>query len=233
MNEKRPFIRGTGCLSIIALIALYMIVRSILPHLSTILLYVVTLVFIALIAFVVALMIISFKSNNKEKAEKAAAEGITELTDENATVINNASASLIALRGRVARISNSDIRAAGNAVCEEADKILQALKKNQKQIPTARQFWNYYLPSLGTIVTKFEKIEKSGVPDEQMTEKVLTYLKDIKVALEKLYKSLFDDDKLDLHVEMEAMKMAMQRDGLINNDETEVKDGEETINLTL
>ena len=70
MNENRPFIRGTGCLSIIALIALYMIVRSILPHLSTILLYVVTLVFIALIAFVVALMIISFKSNNKEKAEK-------------------------------------------------------------------------------------------------------------------------------------------------------------------
>ncbi|MBQ4340830.1 MAG: hypothetical protein IJC41_07515, partial [Firmicutes bacterium] len=60
-----------------------------------------------------------------------------------------------------------------------------------------------------------------------------TYLKDIKIALEKLYKSLFDDDKLDLHVEMEAMKMAMQRDGLINNDETEVKDGEETINLTL
>ncbi len=233
MNENRPFIRGTGCLSIIALIALYMIVRSILPHLSTILLYVVTLVFIALIAFVVALMIISFKSNNKEKAEKAAAEGITELTDENASVINNASASLIALRGRVARISNSDIRAAGNAVCEEADKILQALKKNQKQIPTARQFWNYYLPSLGTIVTKFEKIEKSGVPDEQMTEKVHTYLKDIKIALEKLYKSLFDDDKLDLHVEMEAMKMAMQRDGLINNDETEVKDGEETINLTL
>ncbi|MBR3125876.1 MAG: hypothetical protein IKF42_10735, partial [Mogibacterium sp.] len=69
--------------------------------------------------------------------------------------------------------------------------------------------------------------------DEKMTEKVLTYLTDIKVALEKLYKSLFDDDKLDLHVEMEAMKMAMKRDGLISEDETEVKDGEDTINLTL
>ena len=229
MDEKRPFIRGTGCLSIIALVVLYLIVRSLMPHVSTILLYLITLAFVALIAFVVALMIISFKSNNKEKAEKAAAEGITELTDENSTVINNASASLIALRGRVARISNSDIRAAGNAVCEEAE----ALKKNQKQIPTARQFWNYYLPSLGTIVTKYEKIEKSGIPDEKMTEKVLKYLGDIKIALGKLYKNLFDDDKLDLHVEMEAMKMAMQRDGLISNDETEVKDGEDTINLTL
>ena len=66
-----------------------------------------------------------------------------------------------------------------------------------------------------------------------MTAKVLTYLKEIKTALEKLYKSLFDDDKLDLSVEMEAMKMAMQRDGLMSNDETEVKNGEETINLTL
>ena len=124
MNEKRPFIRGTGCLSIVALVVLYLIVRSLLPHLSTILLYGITLVFLALIAFVVALMIISFKSNNKEKAEKLAAEGITELSDENATVINNASASLIALRGRVARISNSEIRAAGNAVCEDRKSVV-------------------------------------------------------------------------------------------------------------
>ena len=233
MSDKRPLIRGTGCATIIGLVVLYFIVRSILPHLSTILLYLITLAFLALIAFVVALMIISFRSNNKEKEEKAEQEGIEELDSESATVLNNAGASLIALRGRVARISNSEIRAAGNEVCEEASRILTALRKNAKQIPTARQFWNYYLPSLGTIVTKYEKIEKSGVPDDKMTEKVLTYLKEIKVALGKLYKSLFDDDKLDLSVEMEAMKMAMQRDGLMANDETEVKSGEETINLTL
>ena len=233
MYDKRPLVRGTGCATIIGLVVLYFIVRSILPHLSTILLYLITLAFVALIAFVVALMIISFRSNNKEKEEKAAEEGLEALDEENATVLNNAKASLIALRGRVARISNSEIRSAGNDVCEEADRILCALRKNVKQIPTARQFWNYYLPSLGTIVTKYEKIEKSGVPDEKMTAKVLTYLKEIKTALEKLYKSLFDDDKLDLSVEMEAMKMAMQRDGLMSNDETEVKNGEETINLTL
>ena len=233
MYDNRPLVRGTGCATIIGLVVLYFIVRSILPHLSTILLYLITLAFVALIAFVVALMIISFRSNNKEKEEKAAEEGLEVLDEENATVLNNAKASLIALRGRVARISNSEIRSAGNDVCEEADRILGALRKNVKQIPTARQFWNYYLPSLGTIVTKYEKIEKSGVPDEKMTAKVLTYLKEIKTALEKLYKSLFDDDKLDLSVEMEAMKMAMQRDGLMSNDETEVKNGEETINLTL
>ena len=233
MSDKRPLIRGTGCATIIGLVLLYFIVRSVLPHLSTILLYLITLAFLALIAFVVALMIISFRSNNKEKEEKAEQEGLEELDSESATVLNNAGASLIALRGRVARISNSEIRAAGNEVCEEASRILTALRKNANQIPTARQFWNYYLPSLGTIVTKYEKIEKSGVPDDKMTEKVLTYLKEIKVALGKLYKSLFDDDKLDLSVEMEAMKMAMQRDGLIANDETEVKSGEETINLTL
>ncbi len=233
MSDKRPLIRGTGCATIIGLVLLYFVVRSILPHLSTILLYLITLAFLALIAFVVALMIISFRSNNKDKEEKAEQEGLEELDSESATVLNNAGASLIALRGRVARISNSEIRAAGNEVCEEASRILTALRKNAKQIPTARQFWNYYLPSLGTIVTKYEKIEKSGVPDDKMTEKVLSYLKEIKVALGKLYKSLFDDDKLDLSVEMEAMKMAMQRDGLMANDETEVKSGEETINLTL
>ena len=51
--------------------------------------------------------------------------------------------------------------------------------------------------------------------------------------MDKQYKSLFEDDMLDMSVEMEAMKMAMKRDGLISDDETEVKDGEDTINLTL
>ena len=52
-----------------------------------------------------------------------------------------------------------------------------------------------------------------------MTDKVRNYLNDVDKALKKFYTNLFEDEKLDLTVEMEAMTMAVKRDGLITDDE--------------
>jgi len=37
--------------------------------------------------------------------------------------------------------------------------------------------------------------------------------------MEKQYSSLFDDDKLDLTVDMEALTLACKRDGLLDEEE--------------
>jgi hypothetical protein len=39
--------------------------------------------------------------------------------------------------------------------------------------------------------------------------------------MEKQYNSLFDDDKLDLTVDMEALTLACKRDGLLEKEEGE------------
>ncbi len=52
-----------------------------------------------------------------------------------------------------------------------------------------------------------------------MSARVINYLKDVDKALDKFYQKLFEDEKLDLTVEMEAMTMAVKRDGLITDDE--------------
>ena len=50
-------------------------------------------------------------------------------------------------------------------------------------------------------------------------------------ALDNLYHSLFDVDKKSLNIEMDAIKLAMQREGLVNNDE--VVDQEGRIHLAI
>ena len=55
---------------------------------------------------------------------------------------------------------------------------------------------------------------------EEINRKVTDYLVDIREALQKLNTKLFDNDKLDMSVEMEAMTIAFKRDGLLDDPDT-------------
>lgn len=52
-----------------------------------------------------------------------------------------------------------------------------------------------------------------------MPEKIISYLANVQKALDKQYSNLFDDDKLDMTVDMEAMTIAIKRDGLLDEDD--------------
>ena len=109
-------------------------------------------------------------------------------------------------------------------ICGIADKILRALKEQPKDIPSARQFLNYYLPTLGSILLKYVQVEESGMPTAELTENIITCLGDIKIAMEKQYANLFEDDMLDLSVEMEALTLACKRDGLLDDEDFSFQD---------
>ena len=51
--------------------------------------------------------------------------------------------------------------------------------------------------------------------------------------MEKLYASLFDDDKLDLTVEIETLKQIYRQDGLLAENVVQIEDGEQNITLSL
>ena len=80
-----------------------------------------------------------------------------------------------------------------------------------------RPFFNYYLPTLEKILIKYKEIESSGVPTEEITQSTITCLEDIKMAMEKQYNNLFENDILDLTVEMEVLTQICKRDGLLTD----------------
>ena len=125
--------------------------------------------------------------------------------------------SLMELRNLGIRIKNSDVRKLSEEICSNVDKIISTLKKQPDDIEKLRQFFNYYLPTLTSILQKFVAIEESGVPAENIVHSTINCLGDIKKATEKQYAALFDNDMLDMSVEMEALTVACKRDGLLTD----------------
>ena len=209
---------------------------------------------ILLIVLIIAVVIIALAGTNKEAKEKDAQtpaskpvslnssagtlhqEGkkMDNLTAEQKAVLSKGKRNLIELKAILARIKSGRIRERGNECCGIIEKILNTLHEEPEQIPEVRQFLNYYLPTLGEILLKYEKIEKSGVKVDESKEKLYNYLEEIRTALNKQYENLFEDDILDLSVEMEAMKVAIKRDGLITGETLQLKDEKDrVIELTL
>lgn len=131
------------------------------------------------------------------------------------------------------RIKNTEVKALLTPALDKAEDILKVLKSDPREIQSTKQFLNYYIPTLDEIIKKYIRLESSGVDITGDTEKIKTYLTDINKAMDRQYNNLFDDDKLDLSVEMEAMTLAFKRDGLITESEYITDEAPKEISLTL
>ncbi|MBE6969115.1 MAG: hypothetical protein E7442_03200 [Ruminococcaceae bacterium] len=130
---------------------------------------------------------------------------------------------LTELKRMTAKVKDAEIRALGDAVAKRADLIMQELKKQPEEAKKLSQFFNYYLPTLGKILGKYAELEQSGVVAENVRENTEKCLRDLCAALEKQHTELFKNDILDLSVEMAALTMTCQRDGLISGEELKLQ----------
>ena len=183
-------------------------------------------VVLLLVALLVALVIFFAFRKPKGTSAKPADRDVE-------TILAKGRSNLVELRQLTMRLKNQQVRSLSEDVCGVIDKILKALKEQPEDIPTVRRFFNYYLPALGGILLNFLRLEKSGVPAADTTEKVITCLRDIRIAMEKQYANLFDNDKLDLTVEMEVLRQMCKQDGLLAEDTIRLQNGKRNISLTL
>lgn len=214
-----------GVLGLIGAVVLYFILRKVFPSLATAML-VVGAVIVALIVILVVVVLFFALRKPKRKDGPAADNDVT-------AVLTKGRTNLTELRRMGIRIKNLKVRKLNEEICVIIDKILRALKEQPEDIPRVRQFLNYYLPPLGEILLKYVRVEESGVPAESVTQNTIAWLGDIKTAMEKQYANLFDDDILDLTVEMETLTLACKRDGLLTGEGTSLQDGDRSITLTL
>ena len=212
-----------GIFGLIGAVVLFLILRKIFPVLSLILMTI-SGIFLLLILLLVVLVI--YFSRQKPKEKKGSST-----SPDGEDILTKGHHKLMEIRRLRMQIRSRRIREESEEICRIADKILRTLKSQPEDIPVMRQFFNYYLPTLGNILLRYEKIEKSGVPAKEMEEKVIDCLGNIKSAMDKQYVNLFNDDILDLSVEMEVLTQACKRDGLLTDED--IQNNKEGITLTL
>ena len=193
---------------------------------------VIVVIIAALIIGLIAFALSRSKSDAKTVRENKNA-GRAAVSSEESEILAKGRENLMDLRKLIVRIRDRDIHKKANEVCDVIDKILKTLREKPDKIPNTRQFFNYYLPTLKEVLSKYQRIEDSGVEHSDMTRKVSNYLTDCKNAMDKQYEGLFANDILDMTVDMEAMKQAVKRDGLAFEEGVAVGEGDDKINLTL
>ena len=212
-----------GILGMAGAVILFLVLRKFFPTLSTILLVVFGIILLLIILLVILVIYFS-RQKPKEK------EG-SRITEDTEAVLARGRSNLMEIRRLQVQIRNQQIRTLSEEICRVADKILRTLKSQPEDIPGVRQFLNYYLPTLGNILLKYERVEKSGIPTDNMEENVIYCLEKIKNAMDRQYANLFNNDILDLSVEMEVLTQACKRDGLLTDED--VQGTKEGVKLTL
>ena len=202
----------TGILGIAVCVALFLAARKFFPSLATLMLWLAVIAG-GVIVVLIGLVIYFSVTGNKEKNNP----------DSPAAVLSKARADLMELRRMQVKIKSREIMSLCREITDTGDKILSVLKQKPQAVSDARQFLNYYLPTLGKILRSYVHLEESGSLTEELKNSTVTHLGEIRKAMEKQYDSLFDNDKLDLSVDMEALTLACKRDGLLEDENGEEK----------
>ena len=203
---------------IVCIIGLILAGSITVPFLKTL----VTIGIIVLMAVIVlSVLIIAFarKASTESVAPASAIQKDAPLTKEQSDSLNEANSQLTNIRMTLARIQDKEISDAGIKAAASIEKVLQALREKPEKIQTTRQLFNYYLPTMEKVVTKYQRIEASGVDNPEIPDNLKSYFNNIDSAMENLYEGLYDNDKLNVAVDMEAMTMAIKRDGLLDEED--------------
>lgn len=210
MNDNRSGI--TGIFGMVVCVGLFLAARKFFPSLAVLMLWLAGIA-VLVIAVLIGLVIYFSVRGSREKNDP----------DSPAAILSKARSELMGLRRTQLKIRNREIMSLCHDITDIADKILSVLKQKPQSVSGARQFLNYYLPTLEKILTSYVHLEESGSLTDELKNSTVTHLGEIKKAMGKQYDSLFDDDKLDLTVDMEALTLACKRDGLLDEEE---KDGQ-------
>ena len=216
--ENRSSSGIAGILGLIGCILLLTVGRRWFPRTAMIILVLIVIVFVSALLLTVFVMVLAFRQpkDSERNAEDNAKKEI----------LSKAQSRLMELRRQTMRIREPGIHSMSMEICSTIERILKSLREHPEDIQNVRQFLNYYLPTMGSILSKYVQMEERGVLEPEMTGNVTDCLRDIRTAMEKQYRNLFEDDKLDLSVEMEALTLACKRDGLLDDKDFNFMKGE-------
>lgn len=210
-----------GILSLVGLAALYLVLRRFLPGLSTLLLVVLGIIALMILAIVVVVIVFAFKKPKAEPGKPTSAD-VT-------SALSKGRGELMEIRRTAMYIRDSQIKTRSEEICAAADRILKTLKEQPENIPDVRRFFNYYLPTLNKILSKYRQLQDSGVLTPETRETTLACLGNIKTAMDKQHENLFSDDVMDITAEMEVMNMILKGEGLLEDSADQIVSVNETM----
>lgn len=141
--------------------------------------------------------------------------GITqEMLDE---AINEGSAKVRKLNEFIRKIPYGEVKKRAKSIAEIAEKIIEDIKKDPKDVKTGRQFLNYYLDSTLKIMDRYVEMsehKQQSTEVQKVLKKVEDTLETLEAAFAKQLEKLLENDVLDLDTELTVLKRTIDMEGL-------------------
>ena len=174
MDEKST--GAVGILAIAVCIGVLIAAKMFFPSLFTVLLWIIGIIIALILVLIGAVIYFAFRKPKPGEEETAKSKANR--------IISDGRNKVMSIRRNVMSIKNTAVKNSGIKVCSGADKILGVLRQKPELVQKNRQFFTYYLPTFGSIIEKYERIERNEVASEDMVQKVLEHLDDMKIAFD-------------------------------------------------
>ena len=115
---------------------------------------------------------------------------------------------LFSLRLKYDNIKDESIKADVKSIIQIGDKVYAELIKNNDKTFSANRFICSYLPTIDSIIGKYNNLIQNGIKSEEslsLQTKITETLPEIKKALNKYYNTMFTSEILDVDVDLEAL----------------------------
>ena len=113
------------------------------------------------------------------------------------------------LRKSYDELNNMETKKILKDIIKISDKVYKEVVVNTDKLYKVERFTNYYLVTVQKIVEKYIKLNQDIIRDSQNEAffvKIEEFLKNVTISFEDLYKSLYNDEIIDLDAEMQVME---------------------------
>lgn len=133
------------------------------------------------------------------------------------------------IKNLIPKVENIETQNNLKEINETINKILEEVEKNPKKEKNLNNFFDYYLPVLIKITSRYDEIENTRLTskdEKTFMTKAQNLIKDTNKAFKTILSNLYQKDIMDTDADIKVYKLMMKADGIVEDNiiKSEVQD---------
>ena len=129
----------------------------------------------------------------------------------------------------IPKVENIETQKDLKEINETINKILEEVEKNPKKEKSLNNFFDYYLPVLIKITSRYDEIENTRLTSKNekgFMTKAQNLIKDTNKAFKTILSNLYQKDIMDTDADMKVYELMLKADGIVEDNiiKNEVQD---------
>ena len=128
----------------------------------------------------------------------------------------------------IPKVDNTETKQDLKEINETINKILEEVEKNPKKEKSLNNFFDYYLPVIIKITTRYDEIENTrltSIDEKKFMTKAEKVIKDTNKAFKTILSNLYQKDIIDTDADMKVYELMLKADGIV--EDNIIKKGEQ------